>query len=81
MCDEEYLDIDEISDRPRNRLRLKEIEIELKNVNFRILSEKLDFIKQDLDDLEKSFERIYTDLCGILKLVIKMIMLKFVFSL
>ena len=57
------MNVDEILDRPQNRLRLKQKEIELANEKFRQFSKKLNNSKQDPKFyVEKSFERIYNDL-------------------
>ena len=60
ICDDEDLNVKEILNRPRNRLRLKKKELQLTEEKFRLLSEQLDAAKQDPHFcVEKSFERIY----------------------
>ena len=63
MCDEEDLDLDDLLNRPGNRYRLKEKEVELEIEALRNLNEKLLSMKQDPHfHVEKSFERIFNQL-------------------
>ena len=63
MCDEEYLDVESVLNLPANRFRLKEKQTEQEIENLKILSDKLNTLKQDSHFyFEKSFERIFNDL-------------------
>ena len=63
MCDEEDLDLDDLLNRPGNRYRLKEKELESKIENLRYLNHKYIAISQEpYFHAEKSFERILNEL-------------------
>ena len=63
MCDEEDLNIQDVLERPVNRLRLKEKKLELKFQDLQNLSEKLTSIKRDPRFfVESSFEKILNEL-------------------
>ena len=55
MCDEEDLVVEDILRKPRNRMRLKERELEIEIENLRKLNQKLSTVKQ-------SYEQIFNEL-------------------
>ncbi|CAF1048857.1 unnamed protein product [Brachionus calyciflorus] len=63
MCEDEDLIVQDILNKPRNRLRLKERELEIEIENMRKLNEKISSAKQNPSQyVEKSYERIFNQL-------------------